>query len=254
MKHLGLCLIAILSLFSSQKVFSQQPSAQEIINNAYKLTLGDKSHIVANMTIIRPDTTKHLAFEGWYEDEENALIYIKEPASEAGTRFLKVQDSIWEFHQKLFQLKSIDSRDYNNSWMGSDFSFNDILKNNNLRFNYTFTFLENVQYLGFDCYQIKLDPKPEIFSVWTSVIMYISTQENMILSAKFYKWDGQPIKELNVLSVEDFDFRTLPQKIEMVNMEKKGFKSILSLESVRFHDIRFKKDFFTVKSFEKFIP
>src|SRR5690606_8590186 len=80
-----------------------------------------------------------------------AFISIEAPAKEKGIRTLRIDKNMWNYFPKINRKVAVSSSMLLSSWMGSDFTNDDILKASSLSKDYSHTFLpdetiDNVTY------------------------------------------------------------------------------------------------------------
>lgn len=133
------------------------------------------------------------------------------------------------------------------SWMGTDFTNDDLVKEASILEDYNNTFLEEVLIDGRDCYKIQLIPKPKSAVVWGKVIMAIDKKDFMMLHIEYFDEDKVLINTMNCGDIKMFGGRLLPEKMEMVPASKKGNKTVLIYNSIVF-DTPIEDSFFTTQN------
>src|SRR5690606_29953568 len=103
-------------------------NADEWLKYAEKQMRGDRSRANMVMTIQTPNWTRTLEIESDVEGKKQALSTIKSPAKERGIRTLRIENNMWNYFPKLKRKVAVSSSMLLASWMGSDFTNDDILK------------------------------------------------------------------------------------------------------------------------------
>src|SRR5690606_21093213 len=98
---------------------------------------GDKSRSEMVMTIKTPNWTRTLEIESDVEGKNKALSTIKAPAKEKGIRTLRIEQNMWNYFPKLKRKVAVSSSMLLASWMGSDFTNDDILKASSMSDDYS---------------------------------------------------------------------------------------------------------------------
>ena len=75
--------------------------------------------------------------KAWTHGDDDALVRFTAPAKDAGNATLKKADETWVFNPKLNQVIKLPASMLAQSWMGSDFSYNDLSKADDLLTKYT---------------------------------------------------------------------------------------------------------------------
>ena len=136
------------------------------------------------------------------------------------------------------------------SWMGTDFTNDDLVKQSSMVVDYTHKLVKDSTIQGFDCHVIELIPKPDAPVVWGKIRIWIDKEEYMQLRTEFYDEDGYLINIMNGMDVKVFDGKKLPSKMEMIPIEKKGHKTIITYNDLKF-DIDIEERFFTTQNMKR---
>lgn len=136
------------------------------------------------------------------------------------------------------------------SWMGSDFTNNDLVKMNSLVEDYTHKILGEENVGGYDCYKIELMPKEDAAVVWGKIVMWIAKNEFYEMKAEFYDEDMKLVNTQTAGDIRQFGDRKLPARMEMVPADKPGNKTILQMENMQFN-IDLPDSFFSQQNMQK---
>ncbi len=231
-------LILIFSLFSL--------TADEIIKNVENLLRSNNSQGIYEMQIIRPDFNKKIIFEFWDErKEDKSLVLIIEPKKDKGTVFLKSGPNLYMYIPKVRKQIKIPPSMMQNSWMGSDFTNDDIVKEYSISKDYT---PEIISQKG-DTVTLKLIPKPDKEILWSYVEFKILLPEYP-LEAIYYDEDRNPVRKVSFKDYRVIGGRKLPFIWELEVLHKKGNKTILILKEIKF-DISFPPGLFSLQNFDE---
>ncbi len=89
------------------------------------------------MIVHRPDWERSMTMKAWSRGDDDGLVRFIAPAKDAGNATLKKGDETWVFNPKLNQVIKLPASMLAQSWMGSDFSYNDLSKSDELLTDYT---------------------------------------------------------------------------------------------------------------------
>ena len=164
--------------------------AKDIVKNADKKAKGNTS--IANITIqtIRPTWTREMTVKAWTKGNDLSFIYILAPAKEKGVVYLKRNKEVWNWIPSIERTIKMPPSMMSQSWMGTDFTNDDLVKEASILEDYNHSFLEDVIVDGRNCYKIQLLPKPKSAVVWGKVIMDIDKKDFMMLYVEYYDEDG----------------------------------------------------------------
>lgn len=212
----------------------QAQTATDIIKKADEKLRGQSSKAKVTIKIVRPSWEREITTTSWSLGSEYALIYISNPARDEGTVFLKRDKEIWNWQPSIERTIKLPPSMMMQSWMGSDFTNDDLVRESSIVNDYTHEFDGDTVLLGRDCYKIVLTPKPDAAVVWGEIISYISKDESLQLMAKFYDEDGYLINEMQGFDVQEFDGRTLPKRVRMTPMDNPEQYTEMIYENLEF--------------------
>jgi len=178
------------------------------------------------------------------------MIYITEPARDKGTVTLKRKNEIWNYLPSIQKIIKIPPSMMNQTWMGSDFTNDDLVRFSSYENDYTHKLIGEEKLGEYDCYKIESIPKPNAGIVWSKVITYITKKSFMQLKAEFYDEEGKLIKNFNGSEIKKLGGRTIPTKWEMVPLDKPGNKTILEYQSIEFN-INISESFFSQQNMKR---
>lgn len=248
MKKLGL-LTLMLSFIAPLKA----QTATDIIREADEKLRGQSSKSKVTVRIVRPNWTRDITTTSWSFGSEYALIFISSPARDEGTVFLKREKEIWNWQPSIERTIKLPPSMMMQSWMGSDFTNDDLVRESSIVNDYTHAFDGDTTVLGYDCHKILLTPKPDAAVVWGKIISYISKDESLQLMAKFYDEDGYLINQMEGFDVIEFDGRTLPQRVRMTPMDNPEQYTEMVYEGLEF-DIDVDQEFFSQRNMKRIRP
>lgn len=232
-KYRMLRLVPVVFLLTLPGVQAQD--AKEIIQKSIDLINGKSSQATTEMTIVRPKYSRDLEMKTWSYGNDYFLVYITSPAQEKGQVFLKRETDMWNWIPKISRMIKIPPSMMSQSWMGSDFTNDDLVKVNSLAEDYEHTLLREEEVGGYPCYVIELIPKPESPVVWGKVIMWVAVDEYFQLRAEYYDEDMELVNTLEASQVRTFGDRKLPAKLVMTPVQKDGQQTILLTKEQEFN-------------------
>ena len=240
-------IISLLLLFTSLQ-FSQ--NAKEIIQKANDLTMGKTSEGENTMILVRPDWKREVSMKIWSRGVDFYMILITAPAREKGQVFMKRNNEMWNWVPTINKMIKIPPSMMSQSWMGSDFTNDDLLKQFSIVDDYNHSIIGSDSVEGFDCYKIKLQPKPEAAVVWGKIIMWISKKDYYELKAEYYDEFGELVNKQFGSEIKDFGDRKLPSKFVMIPTDNEGNQTILQTDKMNFN-IDIPESFFSQQNMKK---
>ncbi len=229
---------------------SSAQDATEIIRKADDLMRGKSSYAVITMTIEKPERKRTMTMKAWSLEPDFSLVYVTEPARDKGTVTLKRGNEVWNWLPSVQKVIKIPPSMMLQSWMGSDFTNDDLVRASSIVKDYTHTLLGKEEYEGHECYKIQLVPKPEAGVVWAKVLVWISVDGYLEYKTEYYDEDGKLVKSFLGSKVKTFGDRKLPAHWEMVPYNEPGNKTILNYDELKF-DVKIDQDFFSLQNMKR---
>lgn len=242
-KIITIILLIIASVSHAQDI-------KEIIKQADEKFRGNSSIGEMTMIIERPSWSRTVSMKNWTLGNEYSIIYITAPAKEKGQVFLKRKKEMWNWVPNIERMIKIPPSMMMQSWMGSDFTNDDLVRESSLVKDYTHKIIGEESIDGFVCYKAELIPFDDAPVVWGKVIMWISKKEYHWLKAEFYDEDGYLVNTEILTDVKKMDDRIMPTRLEMIPADDEGHKTILIFDKIDF-DVKINESFFSQQNMKR---
>ncbi|MCH8330344.1 MAG: outer membrane lipoprotein-sorting protein [Bacteroidetes bacterium] len=243
------CAPLLLFLFIFSGV-AQEPDPVDIIKKSEDKLRGESTRAEVTMTIVRPDWSREMKMKMWSKGTEYSMILITAPARDEGTAFLKRQKELWNWLPKIERRIKLRSSAMGQSWMGSDFTNDDLVRESSTILDYTHRYMGEEEISGRNCHKLELIPKEEAPVVWGKVLMWVDTKDYMQLKVEFYDEDDFLVNTMLGSDIQEFSGILLPAKMEMIPSEKEGHKTIIQYSSLVF-DEPIEETFFSVQNMQR---
>ncbi|MDD2303798.1 MAG: outer membrane lipoprotein-sorting protein [Prolixibacteraceae bacterium] len=243
----------IFFLFFQFILFSTIVSAQdikEIVRKSDEKFRGTSSTGSFSMTIQRPTWSRTISMKSWSLGTDYSLIYVTAPAKEKGQVFLKRKNEMWNWVPTIERMVKVPPSMMMQSWMGSDFTNDDLVRESSIVKDYTHKLLGEETIDGYPCFKAELTPLENAPVVWGKVLMWVSKQDFLWLKAEFYDEDGVLVNTEILSDIKKMDDRVIPTRMEMIPADKKGQKTIMIFEDTKFN-VPLKEDFFSIQNMKK---
>ena len=248
MKRLSYIKVFLTVVCIAQLTFSQD--AKEIIKKADELIKSKSSYAEISMTIIKTDWSRTFGMKSWALEPDYAIIYITEPARDKGTVTLKRKKEVWNWIPAAQKVIKIPPSMMLQSWMGSDFTNDDLVKESSIVNDYTHKIVGEEKFAGYDCYKIESIPKPEAGVVWGKLLSWISKNEYFQLKVEFYDEDDFLVKTYLGSDIKELGGRRIPAHWEMIPVDRPGEKTVFEYHKIEFN-INVDESFFSEKNMKK---
>jgi len=238
--------------FSLICVFAQAQDldVKTIVQRADEKFRGQSSESTMSMTIQRPSWSRTVEMKSWTLGTEYSMIYITAPAKERGQVFLKRESEMWNWMPSIERTIKIPPSMMMQSWMGSDFTNDDLVKESSLVKDYDHKLLGTDEIEGYQCYKIELLPHEDAAVVWGKILMWVTQEDYLWLKAEYYDEDGELINTEILSEIKHMDDRMMPTHLEMIPEDKPGQKTIMVFEQIKFN-VDLKESFFSIQNMKR---
>jgi outer membrane lipoprotein-sorting protein len=216
---------------------SQEPvlTAKQVVKRATDNVRGESSQSELIIRTVRPTWQREMTLKTWTKGDKYAMILVKSPVKDKGVAFLKRDKEVWNWVPVLERSIKMPPSMMTQSWMGTDFTNDDLVKESSMVEDYEHSFAGDTTIANRDCYIIKMIPKPEAAIVWGKLILCIDKKDFLELHSKFYDEDGELINIMNASDIKRMDGRLIPTYLEMIPADKRNQKTVLIYSNVSFN-------------------
>jgi outer membrane lipoprotein-sorting protein len=229
----GICLAASL-LFSGVTVAAPSADAAAIVKQAIDYWRDVSSYSVIDMTIHRPDWERTMTIRVWTRGEKESLVRVTAPPKDAGNATLLLDNDMWSFTPKINRVIKIPSSMMGQSWMGSDFSNNDLAKADDLIEQYTHKLLRTETHDGHKVYVIESTPRETAPVVWGHEVITIR-DDWLILEHAFYDQQNVLVKQLVTSDIRPMGGKLVAARERMQKLDKPDEWTDVVTREVRFN-------------------
>lgn len=216
--------LMILFIFHYSHPLSAQ-TALEIVKKADAKMRGTTSRIEMTIKTIRPHWSRQMDIKVWSKGNMYSLIYVLGPARDRGIAFLKRNKEVWNWIPALEKTIKLPPSMMSQSWMGTDFTNDDLVKESSVINDYTHSLGGDTMIAGRPCHLIWMEPKPEAAVVWGKILICIDKKDFMELHTRFYDEEGTLVNIMNAYDPVMMGGRLIPRKVEIIPVDKKNQKT-----------------------------
>ena len=140
-------------------------------------------------------------------DGDKSLTIFDSPKDVKGTAFLNYthkmgDDDQWLYLPALKRVKRISSRNKSGSFMGSEFSYEDISSQEIEK--YTYKWLREEEYEGMDCFVTERAPVDKKNSGYSRQVVWIDKQEYRTWQVQYYDRKNEHLKTLTMNNYKQY--------------------------------------------------
>lgn len=215
------------------------------IKYADKEVRGDRSQASITMEIKTPNWSRTLELESDVEGKKQALSTILSPAKEKGIRTLRLENKLWNYFPKLKRTVSVSSSMLLSSWMGSDFTNDDILKASSMSEDYDHVF-DKVPKV--DNNRVILNTaKSNSKVMWPKIVSYLDESDCLPRKYEYYDKAGKLRRTLTLSDVKTFEGHKVPTKWVMRPEDDKTKQTVIIYKDIKFNT-KFSDDHFSLSN------
>ncbi|MDF5491468.1 outer membrane lipoprotein-sorting protein [Vibrio parahaemolyticus] len=233
--------VLLFLLFTS---LSYAESAFDIVQKSDQAMRGKSSYSEATMEIVRPDWTRSMTMKSWTKGTELSLVLVTAPAKDKGSASLKRHREMWNWVPSIERVIKIAPSMLSQSWMGSDFTNDDLINQSSIVVDYQHALLGNDSFEGDKVWVIEATAKPDAPVVWNKVTLWISQSTYLQRKVEFYDEFDERVNVLTTYDVKELGGRKIATRMEMNPVDKPGNKTIFTTHQAQF-DFDINDDFFS---------
>ena len=233
-------LLLCATLLSAQ---SAGADANSIVNSAKNRVQSDTVSSRSRMVITAKDgSTSERLIDQYSKDGPNGartVIVFHRPANVAGTRFLTMDTASggtdqWIFLSALGKIRRIAASETGGSFMGTDFSYDDISSVDRDAALDTHTLLREETLNGNACYVIQSVPKDSSYP-YSKTISWISKEGYLIYKNEMYNRRGELLKVMEMFDFKDVQGRLTPMRTKISTVAAGTFTTVY-MEIMKYDD------------------
>jgi outer membrane lipoprotein-sorting protein len=217
--------------------------ARAIAEKVEDVFRGNNSYMEATMTVVSPrlPTPRRVAFRAWDDrPRKRSFIRILAPPKDAGMAFLKLHPNLWNFIPRVERTIRIPPSMMLQSWMGSDFTNDDLVRESSQLDDYDHLLL------GIDpapdseesgrAYVIEYRPHEDAPVVWGKIVTWVDAERHAPLRQDFYDEGGEKLRVIRFAEIREVQGRHYPHRWSLVPLDKDGHETLIEIEEIRFDE------------------
>jgi outer membrane lipoprotein-sorting protein len=206
---------------------------ESLVKSAVDYYRGNASIARVDMTIHRATWERTLTIKGWTRGQKDSVFTILAPPKDEGNGTLKRGREMWTYNPKVNRVIKLPPSMMSQSWMGSDFSNNDLAKSDSILEDYVHTLEGSETGDGKKVYVIKSIPRPDAPVVWG--MQKLKVREDYILvGQEFYDEDFELVKAMTGYRIEMLGGKLFPRLWKMQKAEATDEYTLLDYKELEF--------------------
>ena len=233
----------LLLLCVTLPAIASEERAREVIDEMEQLYRGDSSDATMTMQVQTPNYNRTLTLTAQSFGKDYGFYRIQAPKKDRGIATLKRDEEMWNYFPKINKVIKVPPSMMMGSWMGSDFTNDDLVKETQLIDAYSLALIETE-----DQYKVTLTPKEQTVTVWGRIEYTISKDPLLPLSQAFFDEDGEKIRELTFHEPKEYNGKLMPSILEMRPLNKEGHLTRIMYDDIKFNVPGITKDTFSLRN------
>ncbi len=219
---------------------------QELIRQVEQQYRGQSSHALVTMEVATENWQRTLEMESWSYERDYFITRILKPPKERGVSTLKVVREVWNYLPKIDRVIKVPPSMMGGAWMGSHITNDDIVKDNQIDEDYTFSILEETETV----YRIECLPKQEAAVVWGKLVYEIEKARTLPLRVEYFDEEMEKVREITFDDVQTVSGRTIPLRMTVHPLDKPEEKTVLHYRDISF-DVDVDQSYFSLRNLKR---
>ena len=200
------------------------------------------------ITIVKPRKTRVLRLRMWGKGQDKALMVIEAPTRDAGTATLKVGNNLWNYLPKIARTIRVPPSMMMGSWMGSDLTNDDLVRESSYEEDYTSEFVgHSTDPPG---WKVRLDARPDVVGLWERVEIVFSYEDKLPVQSQFFDRKGRLSRTMRLEEVKDIGGRRIPTLLTIIPEREEGRRTEMRYLHVEF-DVKLDDSMFSLSQLER---
>lgn len=233
-------LFLMMALLFSSAVMAQSKAVdiKTILDNVDRLYRADHSFGKIEMRIETPNWKRTLEIDVWAKGLDKTFIRILAPQKDKGVATLRILNEMWNFFPKIDKTMKVPPSMMMGSWMGSDFTNDDLVKESTFLKDYDAKFSDSDESKKDSAhYYIELKPKAMTATVWDKIILIVNKANSTPLRQEYYDDKGEKVREIVFKEIRKFGNKNIPAIMELTPFNKKGHKTTIEYKELKFDSV-----------------
>lgn len=226
-------LIIILLILSTFCSFAETPDANTILEKIDKNISSKNRVFESTMKIYGTRSTRSITSRTYSESTKKSFTEFLTPASEKGTKMLKLENQLWIYSPGTDRIIQISGHMLRQSVMGSDLSYEDMMDDRKLNEIYSSKVSGEETLDGRKTWVLNLTAKVDD-AAYYSQKLWVDQERFIPLMQELYGKSGKLLKKTQLQDVRFIQGRWFPMKIIYKDMLKDGQGTEFQMTDVKF--------------------
>jgi len=236
-------------LFSVLIYGAEKPDIKAIINHIDRIYRSDTSYSEMEMIVETPHWKRSMKMKAWSQGMKKTFITVLSPKKDRGISTLRKDKQMWNYFPKINKVMKIPPSMMMGSWMGSDFTNDDFVKESSMIEDYDSSFASPPE-SDSEFFHLRLVPKKQTASVWGRIVIKARKKDYIPVQQTYYDEKEKKMRVIYLSDIRKIGGKMIPAMMELIPLNKKGHRTKIIYKDAKFN-IKLKKDVFTLRNLQK---
>ncbi len=224
-----------------------QPDVEALLQHLDDLYRSKSSIARIQIDVTGARSTRSMRLRAWTRGEDDVLVLIEAPPRESGTATLRVGNNLWNYLPKIARTIRVPPAAMLGSWMGTDFTNDDLVKESSLRKDFAARIDRRSDTPA--GWWLALEVKPGVVGRWARIDVLVS-DDRLPIEERHYDRRGRLARTMSFDEVKVLGGRRLPTHITLLPADLAGQRTEMRYLDLEF-DVPLSDDTFSLSRLER---
>lgn len=223
------------------------PDVEALLQHLDDLYRSKSSIARIQIDVTTARSTRSMRIKAWTRGEAEVLVLIESPPREAGTATLRVGNNLWNYLPKIARTIRVPPAAMLGSWMGTDFTNDDLVKESSLRRDFAARIDRRSETPP--GWWLVLEVKPGMVGRWSRIEVLIS-DARLPIEERHFDRKGRLARTMHFDEVRVLGGRSLPARVALVPADSESQRTEMRYLDLQF-DVPLPNDTFSLSRLEQ---
>jgi hypothetical protein len=238
---------ALLAAWLGAGLAAAPPDVEGVLARIDDLYRSKSSIARIEIAVANPRSSRTMRLKAWTRGEEEVLVLVESPARDAGTATLRVGQNLWNWLPRISRTIRVPPAMMLGSWMGTDFTNDDLVKESSLRKDFSSRIERRSQ--DPPGWWLTLEVRPGTVGRWARIELLVG-DDGLPVEERHFDRKGRLARTMRFDEVKVLGGRRLPARMVLVPADTEGQRTEMRYLEVQF-DVKVPDDTFSLSRLER---
>jgi hypothetical protein len=238
---------AVTTVARTARLATDPPDVEALLTHLDDLYRSKSSIARLQIDVTSARGMRSMRLKAWTRGEDEVLVVIEAPPREAGTATLRVGNNLWNHLPKIARTIRVPPAAMLGSWMGTDFTNDDLVKESSLRKDFNARIDRRSDAPA--GWWLTLEVKPGVVGRWARIELLVS-DDRLPVEERHFDRRGRLARTMSFDDVKVLGGRRLPAHIALVPADAERQRTDMRYLDVQF-DVPLSDDTFSLSRLEQ---